>query len=231
MQIKFYLGLLKVLNKILLLEDDSLFAESLIDLLEDYDVTLAKNGQDALDLVYKNRFDLYIFDINVPLINGLNLLKELRFANDNTPTIFLTSYSDKETLKTAFNNGGDDFLSKPVDSEELLLRIKAILRRNATNYYKKCIDLLCHDETQKIFFYDSKELNLSKKEYELLKLLVQNVNKVVTKEIISDRLWSSSDGISEGSIRVYITKIKNLTNLNIENIRGVGYKLISKSTT
>lgn len=215
--------------KILLLEDDLLFAETLTDLLEDenYSVVHTPNGQEALDIVYENKFDLYLLDINVPLINGLTFLGELRESNDNTPAIFLTSHKDKEMLKNGFRSGGDDYITKPFDNDELLFRINALLRRNKPKK-NLCVGKLCHDELHHRIFYDKEELELSKKEYQLLLLLMTHVNAPVPKELIIDTLWSSAEAGSDGAIRVYINRIKQLLqDLSVENIRGIGYKLVS----
>ena len=229
MLVKHYLGLLRVLSKILLLEDDFLFAETLIDLLEEeeYEVVHAPNGQVALDITYESKFDIYLLDINVPLIDGVTLLKELRGADDNTPAIFLTSHKDKEILKKGFLCGCDDYLTKPFDNDELILRVEALLRRTRKEK-NECVSLLCHDEIHKRFFYDKVELELSKKEYELLAVLVLHVDNPVPKELIIDELWSMSESGSEGAIRVYINRLKQLLpQMKIENIRGIGYKLVS----
>ncbi|MEA3372007.1 MAG: response regulator transcription factor [Campylobacterota bacterium] len=217
------------MTKLLLLEDDLLFGETLVDLLEDegYEVTHSPNGQHALDTTYENKFDVYLLDINVPLIDGISLLKDLRCANDNTPTIFLTSHKDKEMLERGFLSGADDYLTKPFDNDELLLRLTALLKRS-NKPQTRCVDLLCHDAIHKTISYDNEEIELSKKEYELLLLLMQHANSPVPKELILDELWSSSEGGSDGAIRVYINRIKQiLPNLEIKNVRGVGYKLVS----
>ena len=229
MLVKHFHGQLRALIKILLLEDDLLFGETLTDLLEDegYDVTHSPNGQSALDATFEHRFDLYLLDINVPLINGISLLKELRDADDNTPAIFLTSHKDKEMLSRGFLSGCDDYLTKPFDNDELLLRLRALLKRSVKDEVK-CINLLCHDATHKRIFYDEVELELSKKEYELLLLLMQHVNHSVPKEMILDELWGNSDSGSDGAVRVYINRIKHLLpEITIQNVRGIGYKLVS----
>ena len=216
-------------NKILVLEDDLLFAETLIDLLEDegYEVSHAPNGQDLLDITYKKNFDLYLLDINVPLIDGLTLLGELRDSEDNTPAIFLTSHKEKEMLQKAFTKGGDDFITKPFDNDELLLRIHALLRRIKPNS-KTCIEKLCHDPLHQRILFNEEELDLSQKEYQLLILLMAHVNTPVPKTMIFEHLWSNSESGSDGAIRVYINRIKQLLpEMHIENIRGVGYKLVS----
>jgi len=196
------------LTKVLLLEDDLLFADTLVDLLEDagFDVLHSPNGQSALDATFSQKFDLYLLDINVPLIDGITLLKELREVDDNTPAIFLTSHKDKDMLKKSFMSGGDDFITKPFDTDELFFRINALLKRVKSNKVE-CIGLLCYDEIHKRILYDKVELELSKKEYELLLLLMHHADNTVPKELILDELWSTSETGSDGAIRVYINRI------------------------
>jgi DNA-binding response OmpR family regulator len=214
---------------ILLLEDDLLFGETLQDFLEESDciVTHCRNGEEALEMTYENRFDLYLLDINVPLVDGLTLLSELRSANDSTPAIYLTSYTDKETLARAFENGADDYLKKPFDMDELILRINALMRRTKGRS-KLCVKELCVDDKHKRVTYRDEEIRLAAKEYQLLKLFLHNVDEVVTKEMILESLWNSSESVSDGAIRVYINRLKQeLSDFSIENIRGVGYRFVS----
>ncbi|MCK9472397.1 response regulator transcription factor [Sulfurimonas sp.] len=217
------------MSKILLLEDDILFAETLIDLLQEaeHQVTHATNGQSALDITFGKKFDLYLLDINVPIINGITFLQELRDSLDKTPAIFLTSHKDKEVLKRGFLSGADDYLRKPFDADELLLRINAILKRtNCT--ISNSFALLYHDMIHKRILYKNMELDLSKKEYQLLALLMKHIDYTVPKEMILNELWSSNEGGSDGAIRVYIARIKQLVpEIGIENIRGIGYRLVS----
>jgi DNA-binding response OmpR family regulator len=229
MQVKQFHGLLRVSIKILLLEDDLLFGETLVDLLEDegYELAHYPNGQDALDATYENRYDLYLLDINVPLINGLSLLKELREADDVTPAIFLTSHTEKAKLQEGFLNGCDDYITKPFDMDELLLRIQALLRRSQKEL-PECVGDLCHDEMHKTIRYKGEELDLSQKEYGLLLLFMRHYNETLPKELILDELWSSAESGSDGVVRVYINRLKQmLPELKFENIRGIGYKLVS----
>lgn len=206
-----------------------LFAETLVDLLEEsgFEVVHVPNGQSAMDITFSQKFDLYLLDINVPLINGTTLLKELRDSNDNTPAIFLTSHKDKEMLEKSFLCGGDDFLIKPFNTKELLLRIKALLKR-ATSNNIECIGLLYNDYIHKRILYKNAELELSKKEYELLALLMKHINNTVPKELILNELWSHNEKASDGALRVYVNRIKQMIpEVTIENIRGIGYKLVS----
>ncbi len=215
--------------KILLLEDDLLFGDSLQDFLEEegMEVHLCRNGQDAIELTYERQFDLYLLDINVPLLNGLDLLRELRQADDLTPAIYLTSHQDKETMTEGFENGADDYLKKPFDMDELLLRITALLRR-IKGKPTFCVGTLCMDEEHRTVALEGKLLTLTVKEFQLLALLMRHADKVVTKEMIIAELWSTSEDVSSGAIRVYINRLKNdLSTQTIENIRGVGYRLVS----
>ncbi|MFY4782122.1 response regulator transcription factor [Aliarcobacter butzleri] len=216
--------------KILVLEDDELFASTLEDFLieEKFVIDIAKDGEECLSLNYENNYDLYIFDIKVPKISGLELLASLRNSEDNTPTIFLTSYKDKDTLQEAFVKGCDDYLKKPVDLDELLLRIKALLKRN-----KKQFELINLTETldfnpiNKRIYENGVDLNLPTKILDLIELFIENRGDIVTKEMIINRLWAANEDYSEGSIRVYINQIKKLfSDANvIINIKGIGYKI------
>jgi len=216
-------------QRILLLEDDLLLGETVEDLLDEegYSVHWCKNGQEALDASFEHRFDLYLLDINVPLIDGLTLLKELRSADDNTPAIYLTSHQEKAVMQEGFESGVDDYIKKPFDNDELLLRIHALLRRTQGKA-NKCTGLLCIDAKRSVIYEDKKVLSLSRKEFTLLSLLIENGEKVVSKEMISDALWSHNSSASDGSIRVLITRLKQeLHAVSIENIRGIGYRLVS----
>ena len=216
--------------KILILEDDTLFANTLEDFLacEEFLVDIAKDGEEALSLNYENNYDLYIFDINVPKINGLELLDQLRTSGDNTPSIFLTSYKDKDTLQQAFLNGCDDYLKKPVDLDELLLRMKALLKRNKKQFeIIKLTETLTFNPLNKRLYENGEDLNLPVKVLELMELFIENRGEIVTKDMIIAKLWATSQEYSEGSIRVYINHIKKLfeNKDSISNIKGIGYKV------
>ncbi|MCF6330853.1 MAG: response regulator transcription factor [Sulfurimonas sp.] len=198
-----------------------------MDLLEDYEVTHVRNGQNALDFTFKEKFDLYLLDINVPLIDGITLLKDLREADDTTPAIFLTSHKEKNKLFDAFSSGCDDYIKKPFDNDELLLRIKALLKR-VDEKKVTCVGKLFLDTIHHRILYDDVELDLSVKEYTLLSLLMAHVDSTVPKELIINELWSIEEGGSDGALRVYVSRLKQLVpHIKIENIRAIGYKLVS----
>lgn len=210
---------------ILLLEDDKLLNETLQDFLEEegYHVAFALDPYTALDLSYEQNFDLYLFDVNLPYESGFDLLSKLRQSGDDTPTIFITSRSDKDSLKEGFMVGADDYIKKPIDLDELALRIEALMRRQV-RHELITIKGYTLDVKSKKLFLDAQPIELSKKAIELLILFASSGGTVVAVETIKRKLWSTSEESSEGSIRVYITQLKKLFPTSIENIRGVGYR-------
>ena len=216
-------------RKILLLEDDLLFAQSLIDFLKEsnFDIDLATDGEIALDKSYENHYDIYLFDINVPKLNGIDLLENLRTSGVKIPTIFLTSYKDEKTLKECFDNGCDDFLRKPFKVSELLLRINAVLKR--TSRIEKIVKI----SPKHHFNFDSRkiycnnlELKYPLKVIQLLELFIENNNKTITTNEIINKLWSNAENHSEGSLRLYITRLRQIVGKDkIENIKKVGYSI------
>ena len=214
--------------KILLLEDNELFASTLKEYLEleNFEVQLAPTVEKLFNLTFDNNYDLYLFDINLPTSSGLEALLNLRHSNDNTPCIFLTSYKDKETLKDGFNSGADDYMTKPFDEDELILRIHALLKRNNKIINNIKINNLEFNPNTNIFCRDNKEIKVSKKITDLFILFYENKDKIITKEMIINKLWPISANYSEGSIRVYISKLKDILGSNkIINIKGQGYKI------
>ena len=215
--------------KLLLLEDDLLFGESIQDVLEEegYTVALCRNGHEALEATYAEKFDGYLLDINVPLVDGLSLLHSLRTADDQTPAMFLSSHCDMETLSSAYENGADDYLKKPFDTQELIMRLGVLLRRGRARSQQYSLGLLVLDESHKRILVDENEITITPKEYQLMALLIRNPGAVVTKEMMIEELWSASEMMSEGAIRVYINRLKRLIgSAQIHNVRGFGYRLV-----
>lgn len=214
--------------KILLLEDDELFSETLIDNLEelDYTVTHTKDGEKFLEKAYEEHFDIYLLDINVPIIDGIASLSQIRENSDTTPAIFLTSYKDKEMIKNGFLNGCDDYLTKPFDIDELHLRLISLLRRSGKAIEMVYFDNLSYNPLNQTLFKDGIAVFQGQKIVELFKLFYENRGKIVTKEMIITRLWNFDEEYSEGSIRVYVTKLQKLfLNKKIYNIKNIGYKI------
>jgi len=214
-------------TKILLLEDDKLFNETLQDFLEEEGFVLdcALDPYTALDLSYEHNYSLYLFDVNLPYENGFELLHKLRTSGDMTPAIFLTSRDDKNSLTKGFEVGGDDYMKKPIDLDELLLRIHAVLRRQVRKERMPVGDYML-DMVGKTLSINNKPVEMSQKAVELLILLVEAKGEVVCSDVIKNRLWTTSQYASDGSLRVYITQLKKYFPKAISNIRGIGYKWI-----
>ena len=214
--------------KILVLEDDELFLETLEDFLEEegFEVEIAMDGEIVLSKVYEKNFDLYLFDINVPKLDGINLLKQLREKGDETPAIYLTSYKQKEKLMEGFLIGCDDYLKKPIDLDELLLRIHSILKRSGKVFKNITInDKISFDPINRRVLDNNIDLYLPAKLIDLLELFLEKKDRVITKDMIVDRLWNYDEDYSEGSIRVYINNLKKILGKDcIKNIKGIGYK-------
>lgn len=205
-------------KRILLLEDDSMLGQTLIELLESegYALTLARSGDEAADASYEDVFDLYIFDINVPDINGLELLKSLREADDKTPTIFISALVDLDSISKAFAVGAQDYIKKPFFPEELLIRVNAKFANvEATIKYK---DLEFNPKT-KTLKKDDETIALGEVQEKLFSLFIRNISQVITQDMLLECLEKPSPS----ALRVALTKLKQTTGLNIKNLRSVGY--------
>jgi DNA-binding response OmpR family regulator len=208
------------LNKILLLEDDPLLAKTLIKFLQknSFEVVWAKDGEEASSLTYDDNFDLYLFDINVPLYNGDDLLKDLREAQDFTPCILISALVDIESITKGFMSGADDYIKKPFEPDELIIRIKS-----KTNNLKNSIKYKDYEiilEKDKIL-YKGQEIFLSNIHKNILISLIKNYPNPVTK----DELMLFLEIPNDLALRVNMTKLKQKISIDIKNIRGVGYKL------
>lgn len=214
--------------KILVLEDDKLFNDTLEDFLEEegFEVVTALDPYTALDLTYEQKFDLYLFDVNLPYETGFSLLQQLRVAGDLTPTMFLTSCDDKVSLTKGFDIGADDYMKKPIDLDELLLRINALLRRQVR---VKKVDIGKYELNirAKELSLNGTVLKLGGKSIDLLLLLVEKKGEVVSLQEIEEHLWHTNEEASAGAVRVYVTSLKKYFS-NLENIRGVGYRFTTQ---
>ena len=212
--------------KILLLEDDEILAETLIDLLKakGFEVVHVKSGEEALEATFDERFDIFVFDVNVPHIDGFELLKNLRQGENETPTIFITARTDISSLAYGFEVGADDYLKKPFDFEELLIRIEALLRRayHAIGEEIKIGDFIFHTKKSELY-KNEKFIPLAPAELKIAKLLFQNRNVTVAKEELLEAFADGKEA-SEGALRVYITKLRKI-GLPIRTIKGGGYRL------
>ncbi len=214
--------------KILLLEDDTILSETLMELLESeaFIVIHVDDGQKALDATFSEHFDLFLFDVNVAHLSGFELLQSLRESGDKTPTIFITALTDIASLSHGFEVGADDYIKKPFDFDELLVRINALLRKAYHSYDEKIQVGEFYFAIQKEELYHKNTfIALSPSELKITKLFFQNLNATVQKERLLEYLGDGKE-ISEGSLRVHINKLRKI-GLPITTIKRVGYRLAS----
>lgn len=206
--------------KVLVLEDDTILSNTLKELLEmeGYEVLRAKNGNQALELSFENSFDLMLLDVNVPYINGFDFLKELRESGDETPAFFITALIDKNSLSRGFDAGCDDYIKKPFDFDELLIRINAKLKIKSHLIKYKDIE---YNVKENIVRKNGTAIELQQVDKQILLCFLKNIGKIVDK----DSLFELMDKPTDTALRVHISKIKKSFALDITNIRGIGYKL------
>jgi len=207
--------------KILLLEDDMVLGETIVELFElnSFEVVWVKDGKLAFEEIYENHFDILLLDINVPYINGFDLLKDLRGNDILTPAIFITANIDIASLKKGFDVGADDYIKKPFDFDELLIRIEALLKK--VNPKTIVYNDLVYDTKSKVILKNNKIIHLTPSELALFEYFILNQNKVLeTFELLE---ITNSNEFKAEILRVWISKLKKL-GLNIVNIRGVGYR-------
>lgn len=194
-----------------------------------YNVILANNGKQAIDIIYKGGVDLAILDVMLPIYSGFEVLETIRRLQLDIPVIMATSMGQLNDKKEGFSLGADDYLVKPFDFDELLMRIEAVVRRYKINAESKIIvgDTTLDAETLEVFNKDNK-VTLSKKEFQILFKLLSYPEKTFTKEQIFDEFFGIDSNADYDSVKVYISKIRKqiaiFDNIDIDNIRGVGYR-------
>lgn len=214
--------------KIFLLEDDLMLSEVIVEHLEDYDykVTALYDGVAAEDLLFEEKFDLLLLDVNVPLLSGFELLKNLRKSGNNTPAIFITSMNTSQDVLEGFELGANDYLKKPFEMIELKARIDNIKRQfkiDETDVFE-ISDKLSYDFSRYILKRENKELKLSKKEGEFLAYFLQHRGEVLSADELMVNVWSYDTAPSSATLRTYIKTLrKYLGEDAISTIRGVGY--------
>ena len=217
------------MTQILLVEDDETLSELISEYLSEqgYDVTVRADAKAALDTAYERNFDILILDVKLPKGDGFSILRELRRLGDDTPAIFTTSLNALQDLEIGYKSGCDDYLKKPYELKELLLRIQILLKRRFSHVNDEFIKL---NDGYK-FYPSSKTLrqngqivNLSNKESELLALFLENKNTLLSKETIFEKIWNYGEEPSELSLRVYVKNLRRILGKDaIINRRGDGY--------
>ncbi len=222
--------------KILLVEDDQNLGQLLQEYLnlKNFDTDLARDGEQGLSLYIKNKYDACILDVMMPKKDGFTLAKEIRMDNVDIPIIFLTARSMKEDTLEGLRLGADDYLTKPFSMEELLLRLKAILRRikNKENDEEKNtfkIGMYDFDAIHQSLKLNGQNIRLTNKETELLKLLCLNINRVLERSAALTLIWHDDTYFNARSMDVFIAKLRKYLkedpSIEIVNIHGTGYRL------
>ena len=224
-------------TRILLVEDDANLSMVLKDYLEmlGYETVLRNDGEEGLEAFKENEFSLCILDVMMPKKDGFRLAKDIRAINADIPLIFLTAKSLKEDRIAGFKAGCDDYITKPFSTEELSLRIGAILKRSEIQYRQKKIPdifelgTIQFDHKNMILIHEGKDYSLTRKEAALLKLLAENKNQLVEREYALEKIWGSSDYFIGRSMDVFIAKLRKMLKIDptiaITNVHGTGFKL------
>lgn len=222
--------------KILLVEDDTSLGFIISDQLkaEGYNVTLCSDGAEGFQRFTEDTYHMCIFDVMMPKKDGFTLAKDIRKLNANVPILFLTAKSNDEDKVEGFKSGGDDYLTKPFNSEELQLRVAAMLRRvnieaeprNKDVYH---IGEYVFDTVNFELKHPNFEKTLTKKEAQILSILCKFMNQVVAREIVLTGVWGHDDYFVGRSLDVFITKLRKYLKeddaIQIANVHGIGFKL------
>jgi heavy metal response regulator len=217
--------------RILVVEDERKVASFIKKGLEEdyYSVDIALDGKEGARLALSEEYDLIILDIMLPFKDGISILKDIRTENISTPVLMLTAKDNVEDKVLGLDSGADDYLAKPFAFDELLARVRSLMRRTSTE--KKVVltagDLQLDTQTHKAF-RNSTEIQLTPKEYAILEYLLRNKNRVVTRTILSEHVYDYHFDSDTNVIDVYINKLRNkidkgFYNPILQTVRGVGY--------
>lgn len=220
--------------KILIIEDDSKISKMLQTLLmkNNYDTETAFSGTEAILLLEKNSFDLILLDLMLPGLSGEEVLKRITKEYE-TPVICISAKDDLNTKIQLIQNGADDYITKPFNNEELIVRIGAVLRRvnkNLTNNNTKVFKFknLILDSENRSVHIDNQSIELTVKEYSILELLITSPKKVFTKQNIFESIWSEEYVVDERAVTVHVSNLRNKlndTDKYIKTVWGIGYKM------
>ncbi|RXI42655.1 DNA-binding response regulator [Malaciobacter mytili] len=216
--------------RVLLLEDDTLLNEIIEEFLEelDYEVVSTHDGQEALEIIYEEHFDLLILDVNVPSINGFDLLKSLKENKIDIPTIYITSLHTSKDIQEGFESGADDYIKKPFHLSELKLRINNVkrLRQIDNSGQVKLNNEISYNYDTKYITVEKQETHLSKTEAKVFEYLIKNKNRAVSIEEISLNNWLYDEAPTATTIRTYIKNLRKILGKDkILNLKAVGYKI------
>jgi len=218
------------MNNIFLLEDDANLNDTIVDFLEEsgYGVEVAYDGIEAKDILYESRFDLLLLDVNVPNINGFDILRDFRADGNITPAIFITSLNGIDDLEKGFNVGCDDYIRKPFELKELLLRVDTLIKKSFSQTKQNILEIddnIQYNIDDNTILVDNIPISLGKKESILLKIFMKDIGKVLTHEYIYSSIWDFDETPSETSLRTYIKNLRKIIGKErIVSIKKQGYK-------
>ena len=220
-------------TKLLLLEDDLTLSETVSDYFEEqgFDVTAVYVGDEAQEVIYENKFDLFLLDVNVPSLNGFELLKAVRKEGNTTPAIFITSLNSMTSLEEGFESGCDDYIRKPFELKELLLRVQTIIKREFSNKDSiiKIDDNISFDTNSNELIKDGEIVFLNFKEQKLLKFFLQNKDELLIHDRIYDFVWDYDEQYSDNSLRTYIKNLRKVLGKDrIVSLKKLGYRFNTK---
>jgi DNA-binding response OmpR family regulator len=218
--------------KILIAEDDRDFGSILSQYvtISGFEVTLGRDGKEAWDLFNQGKYDICVFDVMMPEMDGFTLAEKVKEANPEIPIIFLTARSLKEDIVRGLKIGADDYITKPFDPEVLILRINNILKRaySSANDEYKISDTVLNYNTLELVAGGIKE-KLTLKEAQLLKMFIVNRNKMLTREDILTEIWGEDDYFLGRSMDVFISRLRKYISadnkIDIRTVRGTGFIL------
>ncbi len=221
-------------KKIFLLEDDITLNETITEYFEDldYEVLSVYDGYEAEEKIYEQKFDILLLDVNVPDINGFDILKGAREQEINTPAIFITSLNSMVDVEEGYESGCDDYIRKPFSLKELQLRVETIIKRE---FFHKKDDTVKIDEnisyntSNDTLTINNEQIQLKNKDAKLLKLFLQHEDEILSHEVIYNNLWGYDEEASETALRTYIKNLrKYLGKEKIVSIKKLGYKFTAK---
>lgn len=218
-------------ERVLVVEDDGAVRRAVERALtfEGYDVVTARDGAEALAIVLNDRIDAIVLDVMMPIVDGLEACRRIRARGDTTPILILTARTEVSDRVEGLDAGADDYLAKPFALEELLARLRALLRRSTGSIAEvmKVGDLVM-DTGSRVVSRGDTALDLTKTEFDLLELLMSNAGIVIDRDTIYDRIWGYDFATSSNSLDVYIGYLRRKTETEdaarlIQTVRGVGY--------
>ena len=222
--------------RVLLAEDDKNLGTILKAYLEakGFPTVLCGDGQEALEKFKREDFNFCVLDVMMPVMDGFTLATEIRKLDKKIPMLFLTAKAMQEDKLKGFELGADDYLTKPFHMEELLLRMKAIIRRSAEDTVRPTVfkvGIFTFDYNRQLLVRnDGEESKLTSKESELLRLLCENLNRVLDRSVALNKIWYDDSYFNARSMDVYITKLRKYfkedPSIELMNVHGVGFKLL-----